>query len=220
MAIDSQATKIQRDALAVLNEHYRSFHAAKPFADRTGHTVPSDTKSFSEVLVSLLTGLPGRRRKKGSDLADGSDVKAANLWDAIDTPRFNGCAPAGRTTSASRKPNDVTALDDIPFLFFVLWDERAGLAVPRCRVWCVRPNIDEEFRRLVAKWYDMRRSGEIRSANFQLHPPRNEDHNIIRNSLGSLKYPLFFHAERHGKKYHIILLDEDALWQGRCVAVE
>ena len=134
MAIDNQATKIQRDVLAVLNEHYRSFHAAKPFADRTGHTVPSDTKSFSEVLVSLLTGLPGRRRRKGSDLADGSDVKAANLWDAIDTPRFNGCAPAGRTTSASRKPNDVTALDDIPFLLFVLWDERVGLAVPRSRV--------------------------------------------------------------------------------------
>ena len=51
----------------------------------------------------------------------------------------------------------------------------------------------------MAKWYDMRRSGEIRSANFQLHSPRNEDHNIIRNSLGSLEYPLFFHAERHGK---------------------
>ena len=84
----------------------------------------------------------------------------------------------------------------------------------------MRPDTDEEFRKLVTKWYDMRRSGEIKSANFQLYPPRNEDHNVIRNSLGSLEYPLFFHAERHGKKYHIILLDEDARWQGRCVAVE
>ena len=220
MIVDKQTARIRRDVLALLDEHYRSFHTAKRFADRTGHTVPSDTKSFSEVLVSLLTGLPGRSRRKGSDLADGSDVKAANVWDAIDTPRFNGCAPAGRTTSASRKPDDVTALDDIPFLFFVLWDERTSPAVPRCRVWCVKPNVDAEFRKLVSKWYDMRQSGEIKSANFQLHPPRNEDHNIIGNSLGRLEYPLFFHAERHGRKYRLMLLDEAVLRQGRCVPVE
>ena len=64
MKVDNQMARIQPDVLALLDEHYRSFHAAKPF-DRTGHTVPSDTKSFSEVLVSLLTGLPGRRRRKG-----------------------------------------------------------------------------------------------------------------------------------------------------------
>ena len=130
MAIDNQTTKIQRDVLAVLNEHYRSFHAAKPFADRTGHTVPSDTKSFSEGLVSLLTGLPGRRRRKSYDLADGI--------------RRQGREPLGRDRHAvvqrlrSRRAhderipqtNDVTALDDIPFLFFVLWDERARPTVP------------------------------------------------------------------------------------------
>lgn len=157
---------------------------------------------------------------KTSDLVDGSDVKAANLWDAIDTPRFNGCAPAGRTTSASRKPNDVTALDDIPFLFFVLWDERASPAVPRCRVWCVRPSVDAEFRKLVAKWYDMRQSGRIKSTNFQLHPPRNEDRNIMGNSLGKLEFPLLFHAECHSGEYRLMLLDEDALRHGRCARVE
>ena len=209
-----------QDVLAVLNEHYRAFFAAKPFADQTGHTVPSDTKSFSEILVSLLTGVPGRDRKKGTDLADGSDVKAANVWGAIDTPRFNGCAPAGRTTNTARKPNNVTALDDIPFLFFVLWDERGEKAIPRCRVWCVRPESDAEFRNLVATWYEMRASGSIRSTNFQLHPPRNQDHNVIRNSLGNLEYPLFFHAERDANKYHLIELDEAALWKGRCRRVD
>ena len=116
---DGRPLRDYGDVLLLLDEHHRSFFTAKPFADRTGHTVPSDTKSFSEILVSLLTGVPGRKRQKGTDLADGSDVKAANVWDAIDTPRFNGCAPAGRTTNTSRKPDDVTALDDIPVLFFL-----------------------------------------------------------------------------------------------------
>lgn len=210
-------SRVQRDVLAVLDEHYRAFYAAKPFADRTGHTVPSDTKSYSEILVSLLTGVPGRQRKKGTDLVDGSDVKAANVWDSIDTPRFNGCAPAGRATNAARKPGNVTALDDIPFLFFVLWDERGVKAVPRCRVWCARPDTDAEFRNLVATWYEMRAEGSIRSTNFQLHPPRNEDHNVIRNSLGNLEYPLFFQAERTDSRYRLMHLDEAALRDGRCI---
>jgi len=68
------------DAVDLLEEHYRAFHAAKSFADSTGHTAPTDTKSYSEILVSLLTGINGRQRRKGSDLEDGSDVKAANTW--------------------------------------------------------------------------------------------------------------------------------------------
>lgn len=214
------SSRVQEDVLTVLDEHYRAFYAAKPFADRTGHTVPSDTKSFSEILVSLLTGVSGRNRKKGTDLSDGSDVKAANVWDAIDTPRFNGCAPAGRITDAARKSDDVTALDDIPFLFFVLWDGRGIAAVPRCRVWCVRPDTDTEFRKLVAKWYEKRALGEIISTNFQLHPPRNEDHNVIRNSLGNLQYPLFFQAERDANRYHIIRHDEAVLRSGRCIRAD
>ena len=164
--------------------------------------------------------MPGRKRRKGTDLADGSDVKAANVWEAIDTPRFNGCAPAGRATDAARKPNDVTALDDIPFLFFVLWDERGAEAVPRCRVWCVRPNADAEFRGLVGRWYEMRASGGIRSTNFQLHPPSNQDNNIIRNSLGNLDYPLFFQAEREGDGYRVVRIDETALTTRRCRRVD
>lgn len=104
---------------------------------------------------------------------------------------------------------------------------RAGLAafsiaptIRRCRVWCVRPAVDVEFRKLVAAWYAKRESGEIKSTNFQLHPPRNEDHNIIRNSLGNLEYPLFFQAERDGDKYHLVHFDEAALLSGRCRRVD
>ena len=164
--------------------------------------------------------LQARDAHAPADLADGSDVKAANVWDAIDAPRFNGCAPAGRTTSAARKADDVTALDDIPFLFFVLWDMRGSDATRRCGVWCVRPEADVEFRKVVAAWYAKRESGEIKSTNFQLHPRRNEDHNIIRNSLGNLEYPLFFQAERHSDGYRLTHFDEAALHSGRCRRVD
>lgn len=203
-------------ALELLEEHYRAFSAARHFADQTGHTVPSDTKSFSEILVSLLTGIPGRARQKGSDLEDGSDVKAANVWCAIDTPRFNGCAPAGRLSTTSRKPDDISAFDDIPYMFFVLWDEQGEHSIPRCRIWAVRTSADPEYRRVVSIWYERRRSGQIRSNNFQLHPPRNEDHNVVRNSCGNLEFPLFFNAERRSDAYEVVLHDEAVLATGRC----
>lgn len=203
-------------AVALLDEHFRAFQAARVFAERTGHSVPSDTKSWSEVLVALLTGIEGRARKKGSDLADGSDVKAANVWCAIDTPRFNGCAPAGRTSAASIRAGDISAFDDMPHLFFVLWDYRLPAGIPRCRIWVVSPPRDREFRRTVSSWYEQRDNGSIKSANFQLHPPRNRDDNVIRNSCGNLEYPLFFLAERGGSGFSAVEFDGAAPAEGEC----
>jgi len=203
-------------ALELLDAHFNAFEAARPYAERSGHTVPSDTKSWSQILVSVLTGLQGRARKKGSDLEDGSDVKAANVWSAIDTPRFNGAIAAGRTTAAARKPPDVTALDGIPYLFFVLWDHSEKEQRPRCRIWCVRPQHDREFRKMCKKWYKGRAKGQIVSTNFQLHPPRNLDNNIIRNTCGNLAYPLFFCAERRGDKYKVIAHAPSVLTSGEC----
>lgn len=199
------------DVLLLLEMHYQSFYEVVPLAAKTGHTVPSDTKSWSEILVSLLTGLEGRHRQKGTDLADGSDVKAANVWEAIDTPRFNGVLPAGRTTDAAQKPEGVEALDDVPYLFFVLWDHGEASGLPRCRIWVVRPQDDGEFRAMAAGWYEAKAVGEIKSNNFQLHPPRNRDSDVIRNSYGNLEYPLFFCAVRRDDRYEITCLDEDAL---------
>ncbi len=207
-------------AIELLNEHYRAFHAARLFAERTGHSVPSDTRSYSEILVGLLTGLSGRNRKKGSDLDDGSDVKAANVWSAIDTPRFNGCAPAGRLSDTSRKPNDISAFDDIPYLFMVLWDERGQEKLPRCRIWAVRTQHDQLFREMVSRWYALRDSGDIKSTNFQLHPPRNLDTNVIRNTCGNLIYPLFFSAEWAGDSFDIVTLDESVLESGECTPAD
>lgn len=214
-----RAEPIEHDlkaAIELLNEHHRSFHAARLFAERTGHSVPSDTRSYSEILIGLLTGLSGRARKKGSDLSDGSDVKAANVWCAIDTPRFNGCAPAGRSSVASMRADDVTAFDDVPYLFLVLWDERGPNRVPRCRVWCVRPQHDPEFRRIVTTWYSLRRTGAITSTNFQLHPPRNLDTSLIRNTCGNLLYPLLFTAEFNGTTFEPVSFEPEVLVAGGC----
>jgi hypothetical protein len=208
------------EALCVLDEHYRSFQAAKPFAVATGHTVPCDTKSWSQVLVSALTGLSGRNRKKGSDLDDGSDVKGANTWDAIDTPRFNGCIPAGRITHVARKPGDVRALDDEPHIFFVLWDEMGESKTPRCRVWCVRAQHDSAFRAVCSLWYERRSSGTIKSENFQLHPPRNRDNNVIRNTCGNLEYPLLFCAVRSDSGFKLDSFNPGVLKSGQCKVAE
>ena len=159
-------------ALRILDAHYEAFQDARAFAEATEQLVPCDTKAWSQILICALTGQKGRVRKKGSDLADGSDVKAANCWSAIDTPRFNGAIPAGRKTIKSKKASNVAALDDIPHIFFVLWDERRSDGTPRCRVWCVRPGADRVFRAMAGERYRLRKAGKIKSDNFQLHPPR------------------------------------------------
>jgi len=204
-------------AKELLDLHYRAFREFMSYAEKTGHTVPSDTKSTSEILVSLLTGIPGLVRRKGPDLEDGSDVKAANAWSAIDKPRFNGCAPSGRVSETARRPDDLSAFDDVPHLFLVLWDERPPRGVPRCRVWAVSPRRDEAFREVVGGWYELRRVGKV-SRNFQLHPPINDDSNVIRSSFGNLEYPLLFRAEMRSGGFEVMRYEPGELVSGKCAA--
>jgi len=178
---------------SLLLEHRRSFLEAKKFADITGHTVPSDTKSWSQILASLLTGKKGLFRQKGSDLEDGSDVKAANAWDAIDKPRFNGVLPAGRI---GNDVTDVSSLIKMPYLFFVMWDWiDSKNKVERCRVWVVRTNKDKNFKKVANKWYKLRKDGEIKSSNFQLHPPIHQESDVVTNECGNIELPLLFRAD-------------------------
>jgi hypothetical protein len=204
------------DALHLLEVQYQAFSAALPYAIATGHTAPSDTKSWSQILVSTLTGIKGLQRKKGQDLVDGSDVKGANLWNAIDTPRFNGCIPAGRKSKTSRKPADVSALNACPFLFFVLWDEMGSRKLPRCRIWVVRSNCDSVFRSVCAKWYAQALKSEIKSHNFQLHPPRNRDDDIVKNKCGNMKLPLYFTAVRRNNRFVATQYHPEVLKVGEC----
>ena len=127
-----QATVIDV-TLGLLDHHFQSFFSVADVARRTKHPVPMDTRGWSQIIVSVLTEINGIERRKGADLADGSDVKGANTWEAIDTPRFNNVIKAGTYANHS---DSMTYLDDTPFLFFVLWDIDPS-ARHRCRIWVV-----------------------------------------------------------------------------------
>ena len=202
--------------IELLNLHKRAFYAVLPYADATKHPVPTDTRAWSQIIASTVSGIPGIERKKGPDLADGSDVKAANVWEAIDTPRFNGCIKAGRKTSASS--GDLASLDEMPHLFFVMWDNQPESERHRCRLWVVRTTCDPVFRSMCEDWYEKRRLGEIKSDNFQLHPPRNLNSNQFRNTCGNLSYPLLLEAmwDHEAASYEITDYVPKALAEGVC----
>ncbi|MDQ3022453.1 MAG: MamI family restriction endonuclease [Bacteroidota bacterium] len=198
----------KKKVLELLNLHHEAFFDAKPYADETEHPTPSDTRAWSQILVSLLTGVKGLKRNKGADLADGSDVKGANTWDAIDTPRFNGVIKAGTKSKTAGK---MEYLDTVKFLFFVLWDNEPINGRERCRIWVVRPTKDKLFRGICEKWYTQLDGKIIKSWNFQLHPPRGKNSNEFRNLCGNLNYPLLFLAEWVGNKYLIKVYDPQIL---------
>jgi hypothetical protein len=186
--------------VTILNTHRKSFYEAKEFADTAGHTVPCDTKSWSQILVSFITETHGLYRQKGNDLEDGSDVKAANAWDAIDKPRFNG------VLKASLDGTDYT------YIYFVLWDWVDGIeGKERCRVWYIDAKNDPVFKAVAKKWYDQKRADKIKSWNFQLHPPIHNDSDIVTNECGNLELPLLLDARWNSEKetYEIIKYDED-----------
>ena len=202
-----------QEVLQLLQIHYEAYSEVKPFADKYKHPHPTDTRGWSQILVSALTGIDGYGRRKGPDLEDGSDVKAANCWDAIDTPRFNGCIKAGTKASTA---GSLESLDSMPFLFFVLWDTTESTAELRCRVWVVRTQYDVEFRRMASFWYERRRTGEIKSDNFQLHPPRNTDTDVFRNNCGILNYPLLLEARLQSGRFEAVHYESSVLKSGEC----
>lgn len=201
------------EALKLLDLHFDSFYAAEPFATKTGHPVPMDTRGWSQILASVVANIKGLERKKGADLDDGSDVKGANTWKAIDTPRFNGVIKAGTKAKTSDR---LESLDDMPHLYLVLWDETVRNTA-RCRIWTVRTQTDTVFRQMCKSWYEKRARGDISSTNFQLHPPRGQDTNVIRNSCGNLTYPLLFCAERaEGGRYKLVSFAPTVIQSGVC----
>jgi hypothetical protein len=211
--MNQKPTDPLQQALQLLDLHHDGFYSALDFAKKTGHPVPCDTRGWSQTLVSVLTGLRGRERKKGTDLVDGSDVKAASTWEAIDTPRFNGVIKAGTKAETSGK---LESLDKMPYLFLVLWDHSSSTKRPRRRVWCVRPQRDRVFRRMCKTWHDKRDSGSIISTNFQLHPPRGKDSDEIRNECGNLLYPLLLCAEHDEDGFTVVEYHPEVMKTGEC----
>ena len=205
------------ETLELLQIHYEAYAQIKPYADKYAHPHPTDTRGWSQIIVSALTGIKGYSRKKGPDLEDGSDVKAANCWDAFDTPRFNNCIKAGTQASTA---NSLSSLDSMPYLFFVMWDTTETTSQKRCRIWVVKTQHDIEFRRIASNWYQQRAEGIIKSNNFQLHPPRNLDSNVFRNNCGHLEYPLLFEARLDRDVFTHTSYDESTMTStsGVCIA--
>jgi hypothetical protein len=201
-----------RRALGILDTHYRHFQQAKPLADMTEHTVPCDTKSWSQILVSVIVDVNGRARGKGSDLSDGSDVKGANFWDAIDSPRFNGVL--------NQRETGPEYLKSVPHLYFVMWDNDGPSGPPRCRIWVVRTSEDRVFRKMARRWYVGRIRDNKQRTNFQLHPPRDTSDNLFTNKCGNLTYPLLFTAIRNGRRFELTLWKPSTLIKGQCVKEE
>lgn len=204
------------EVIKFLNLHHESFFMGKVYADQTLQPTPEDSRAWSQILVSMLTGIKGLARKKGTDLVDGSDVKAANTWGAIDTPRFNGCIKAGTKSSVS---DSMDSLDEMPYLFFVMWDNEPISKRERTRVWCVRTQYDINFRNICKLWYQQKANGIIVSNNFQLHPPRNKNSNQFNNTCGNLDYPLLFEAIYDGSTYIVQQYNVDVLQTGVCTVV-
>ena len=214
---DSSPQEKIQEALTLLEIHAEQFFGMREIANKHEHPNPTDTRAWSQILISCLTGIPGVGRKKGADLADGSDVKAANVWDAIDTPRFNGCLKAGTQASSS---DNISSLDEMPNLYFVLWDKNPATRRPRCRVWVVRTQHDAQYRRIAEIWYGKKARGEIISNNFQLHPPRNLNTNVFRNTCGNLEYPLLFSAEYNATNYQLTHFNAAIINSGCCTKLD
>ena len=204
------------DALDVLNTHHVHFFQGQRYASITAQPTPEDSRAWSQILISALTGINGVARHKGQDLADGSDVKSANAWYSIDKVRFNGVIKAG---TQSHLAGSMAYLDQMPFLFFVMWDYNPVNDRERVRVWVVRPQHDTLFRAIAQKWYGQLADGTIRSNNFQLHPPVNENNDVFTNQCGNLVYPLLLTAEWNGREYISVYYDPDVLDSGRCNSV-
>ena len=201
------------DVINLLNMHHHFFFCAKKYADLTKQPTPEDSRAWSQILVSLITGINGLGRRKGSDLSDGSDVKSANVWGAIDFPRFNGCIKSG---TKSINSNSINFLNSTPNLYFVLWDYEPISQHERTRIWVVQPQYDRLFREISLEWYSKKESRLIRSANFQLHAPINKNSDVFTNQCGSLQYPLLFNAVWTGETYKIAYYNPDAITNGYC----
>lgn len=196
-------------ALECLKAHHLAFEVAHAFALETDQVTPEDSRGWSQVLISLLTGIKGPARKKKQDFIDNSDVKAANTWGAIDTPRFNGVIKAGTKSKLAGK---MAYLNTMPYLYLVLWDIEPNSQRKRVRIWVVQPQKDPLFRKMCRKWYKELGKGNV-STNFQLHPPRNSNSNLITNTFGRFEYPLLFSAlwAEDEEEYELDHLDETAL---------
>ena len=53
-----------RLAIDVLNTHHLHFFEGQEFAEMTHQPTPEDSRAWSQILISILTGIPGLDRQR------------------------------------------------------------------------------------------------------------------------------------------------------------
>lgn len=143
--------------------------------DLTKQPSQIDTGYISQYLVSLITSIyGGLMRGKGTDLDDGSEIKAANFLDSLDKKG----AVAPRWNLSSNNLKTMEAFLTFPAIYFVSMDLNSEGNF-RTRVWKLDPSKHVLFRKRYLEW--MKKLGKIKledpgrpGINFQLFPPRNK----------------------------------------------
>lgn len=172
-------------AVKLLDELFMNYKKKlSEWAKTTGQSAQLDSGYIAQHLISVLTGIKGTgMRGKGKDLIDDSEVKTASSVAGIDVPRWNH-------NIGTKKAKDTFLR--APHIYYVLFDAPSKTSERvRVRVWAVTPSINNDFRTVVERWFNL----SPRSYNFQLHPPVRRDDNIATNECGNLDLPLMFAAE-------------------------
>lgn len=141
--------------------------------DLTKQPSQIDTGYISQHLVSLITSVyGGMMRGKGTDLEDGSEVKAANFLDSLDKRG----ATAPRWNLSSNSLRGMEAFLHLPAIYFVSIDLNSTGRF-RTRVWKMNPQKHARFKKRYIEW--MEKLGKPKlinenrpGINFQLFPPR------------------------------------------------
>ncbi|AKM82912.1 hypothetical protein A2422_02990 [Candidatus Woesebacteria bacterium RIFOXYC1_FULL_31_51] len=193
--------------------------------DLTKQPSQIDTGYISQYLLSLITSIyGGLMRGKGTDLDDGSEIKAANFLDSLDKKG----ATAPRWNLSSNNLKTMESFLSFPALYLVSMDlNPAGKF--RTRVWKLDPNKHILFRKRYLEW--MEKLGKVKlgdpgrpGINFQLFPPHNKtDESFARhgngrtNGFSPIKIELegvqgakkILHAEENNGVIEVIYLDSN-----------
>lgn len=210
------------DVLLLLNHHHNFSVIGVEYTRRYGHgRFQQDTKSWTELISSVITQIPGYDGDVppgGGDIEDGSDVKGYNALDAKDSPRWNGVVHIGHQ---QRRPTlddggyaedsaySSAEFDTMPYLILCAWDEIEQ--VPRFSVWVIRGN-DPDFRTMIDGIADRFNEGEI-TGNIQFFGPKNgqigrtrvykihEELNVVFSNGYYLEMPLLYRATLVEEEY-------------------
>lgn len=197
---EQQARLIEQLCEDFLHQHRLSL---RKWGLLTGQSAQLDTGYIAQHIASILLRTPGQGfRGKGDDLIDKSEVKAASALAGVDRARWNhGFGTIAQEDRQRERAKDKKDLDWIPkwkryqclpTVVYVLLDlvEGDGNETLRLRTWCVFPESDQVWQKLLGDFIALYEPGGPRKStterNLQLHPPIGQEHSLVTNDVTSL----------------------------------